>query len=123
MPSSCSPSWRTTSTAGSGCSPAASSRCSPSPAASPGRSRLLLVDELSLGLAPIVVDRLLRVVRAAADDGIGVLLVEQHVHKAIAVADRVVVLRRGLVELAGTAAELRDRLDEIQDAYLQPVAQ
>jgi branched-chain amino acid transport system ATP-binding protein len=85
-------------------------------------ARLLLVDELSLGLAPIVVDRLLRAVRAAADDGIGVLLVEQHVHKALAVADRVVVLRRGLVELTGSATELRDRVDEIQAAYLQPVA-
>jgi branched-chain amino acid transport system ATP-binding protein len=86
-------------------------------------ARLLLVDELSLGLAPIVVDRLLRAVRAAADGGIGVLLVEQHVHKALAVADRVIVLRRGLVELTGSAAELRDRVDEIQAAYLQPVAQ
>ena len=85
-------------------------------------SRLLLVDELSLGLAPMVVDRLLRAVRAAADDGIGVLLVEQHVHKALAVADRVVVLRRGLVELTGSATELRDRVEEIQAAYLQPVA-
>jgi branched-chain amino acid transport system ATP-binding protein len=85
-------------------------------------ARLLLVDELSLGLAPIVVDRLLRAVRAAADGGIGVLLVEQHVHKALAVADRVIVLRRGLVELTGSAAELRDRVDEIQAAYLQPVA-
>ena len=82
-------------------------------------SRLLLVDELSLGLAPLVVDRLLRAVRAAADDGMGVLLVEQHVHKALAVADRVLVLRRGVVELDGSAAELRDRVDEIQAAYLQ----
>ena len=82
-------------------------------------SRLLLVDELSLGLAPLVVDRLLRSVRAAADDGIGVLLVEQHVHKALAVADRVLVLQRGVIELDGSADELRDRVDEIQDAYLQ----
>jgi ABC-type branched-subunit amino acid transport system ATPase component len=85
-------------------------------------SRLLLVDELSLGLAPLVVDRLLRVVRTAADDGIGVLLVEQHVHKAMAVADRILVMRRGVIELEGSAAELRDRLDDIQDAYLRPEA-
>ena len=84
-------------------------------------SRLLLVDELSLGLAPIVVDRLLRAVRAAADDGMGVLLVEQHVHKALAIADRVLVLRRGVIELDGSATELLDRVDEIQAAYLQPV--
>jgi sulfate-transporting ATPase len=86
-------------------------------------SRLLLVDELSLGLAPLVVDRLLRSVRAAADRGIGVLLVEQHVHKALAVADRVVVLRHGTVELTGTAEELRDRVEDIQAAYLQPVTE
>jgi len=85
-------------------------------------SRLLLVDELSLGLAPQVVDRLLRAVRTAADGGIGVLLVEQHVHKALAIADRVLILRRGLLELEGSAVELRDRVDEIQAAYLQPVA-
>ena len=85
-------------------------------------SRLLLVDELSLGLAPLVVDRLLQAVRAAADSGIGVLLVEQHVHKALAVADRVVVLRHGVVELTGAADDLRGRVDEIQAAYLQPVA-
>jgi ABC-type branched-subunit amino acid transport system ATPase component len=85
-------------------------------------SRLLLVDELSLGLGPLIVDRLLRVVRSAADEGIGVLLVEQHVHKAMAVADRIVVLRRGVIELAGTVDELRDRLDDIQDAYLRPEA-
>jgi branched-chain amino acid transport system ATP-binding protein len=86
------------------------------------KSRLLLVDELSLGLAPLVVDRLLRAVRAAADEGMGVLLVEQHVHKALAIADRVLVLRRGRIELDGTALELRDRVDEIQAAYLQVVA-
>ena len=82
-------------------------------------SRLLLVDELSLGLAPLVVDRLLQAVRASADDGMGVLLVEQHVHKALAIADRVLVLRRGVVELDGSAPDLRDRVDEIQTAYLQ----
>jgi branched-chain amino acid transport system ATP-binding protein len=82
--------------------------------------KLLVVDELSLGLGPIVVDRLLQVVRTAADEGIGVLLVEQHVHKAMQFADRMLVLRRGVVELAGTVAELRGRLHEIQDAYLRP---
>ena len=69
--------------------------------------RLLLVDELSLGLAPLIVERLLGVVRAAADDGVGVLLVEQHVHKAMEVADRVLVMRRGAIALAGRADELR----------------
>ena len=80
--------------------------------------RLLLVDELSLGLAPLIVERLLGVVRAAADDGVGVLLVEQHVQKAMDVADRVLVMRRGAIALAGRTDELRDRTDDIRDAYL-----
>jgi ABC-type branched-subunit amino acid transport system ATPase component len=82
-------------------------------------SELLLVDELSLGLAPMVVDRLLRAVREAADGGMGVLLVEQHVHKALTTADRVLVLRRGHIELDGAAADLLGRVDEIQAAYLE----
>jgi branched-chain amino acid transport system ATP-binding protein len=82
-------------------------------------ARLLLVDELSLGLAPMVVDRLLQAVRAAADGGLGVLLVEQHVHKALAPADRVLVLQRGRVGLDGSSTDLRGRVEEIQAAYLQ----
>jgi len=50
----------------------------------------------------------------------GVLLVEQHIHKALGVADRVLVMKRGAVELEGTAADLRDRVADIQEAYLQP---
>jgi branched-chain amino acid transport system ATP-binding protein len=81
--------------------------------------RLLLADELSLGLAPKVVDRLLGAVRAAAiDKNVGVLLVEQHVRKALEVADRLIVMRRGRVQLTGSAAEMRGRIDEIQAAYL-----
>jgi sulfate-transporting ATPase len=81
--------------------------------------RVLLVDELSLGLAPLVVDRLLRSVRAAADEGTAVLLVEQHIHKALAVADRVLVMARGMIALEGEAGDLLGRLDDIQDAYLR----
>lgn len=79
---------------------------------------VLLADELSLGLAPLVVERLLRVVRQAADSGIGVLLVEQHVHKAMTVADRAYVLQRGRVQIEGRVVDLRDRLDEIRASYL-----
>jgi branched-chain amino acid transport system ATP-binding protein len=80
------------------------------------RPQLLLADELSLGLAPLVVERLLRAVRAAADeDGVGVLLVEQHVHQALRFADRVYALRRGRLVVAGTAEEVAPRLEE---AYL-----
>jgi sulfate-transporting ATPase len=81
--------------------------------------RLLLVDELSLGLAPLVVDRLLRAVRSAADEGMAVLLVEQHIHKALAVADRVFVMTRGTIVLEGKAADFGGRLDDIQDAYMR----
>ncbi len=83
------------------------------------RCRLLLVDELSLGLAPLIVDRLLRSVREAADEGTAVLLVEQHIHKALSVSDRVLVMARGAVALEGAASALRNRLDDIQDAYLR----
>jgi len=79
---------------------------------------LLLADELSLGLAPMTVGRLLRAVRAAADRGIGALLVEQHVHRVLEIADRVYLLRHGAVEFTGTAAEARANIDEIQATYL-----
>jgi branched-chain amino acid transport system ATP-binding protein len=79
---------------------------------------VLLADELSLGLAPLLVDRLLDAIRTAARDGVGVLLVEQHVDKALAVADRAYVLQRGRVELSGSAAELRDRLGDVRASYL-----
>jgi sulfate-transporting ATPase len=79
---------------------------------------LILADELSVGLAPITVDRLFSVLRAAADGGAGVLLVEQHVHKALAIADRVYVMDRGRIAISGNAADLRERVDEIQASYL-----
>jgi branched-chain amino acid transport system ATP-binding protein len=80
--------------------------------------RVLLADELSLGLAPMVVERLLGAVRAAADDGVAVILVEQHVRQALAVADRVQVLRRGRVVLSGDADDLRGDPDGIAAHYL-----
>jgi ABC-type branched-subunit amino acid transport system ATPase component len=82
------------------------------------RPKLLFVDELSLGLAPLAVDRLLAAVRRAADDGIGVLLVEQHVRKVLQIADRGLVMRRGSVEVTGSAAELSRRLADIEASYL-----
>jgi branched-chain amino acid transport system ATP-binding protein len=80
--------------------------------------RLLLADELSLGLAPMVVDRLLRAVREAAGRGLGALLVEQHVRKVLDIADRVYVLHRGRITMTGTPKELRGDLDAIESSYL-----
>jgi sulfate-transporting ATPase len=80
--------------------------------------QLLLVDELSLGLAPRVVERLLGAVRAAADRGVGVLLVEQHVADALSVADRAVVLAHGRVALTGTADEMREHMSALESTYL-----
>ncbi|MGW0761475.1 ABC transporter ATP-binding protein [Streptomyces sp. NPDC002814] len=80
--------------------------------------RLLLADELSLGLAPLVVDRLLHAVRETADQGLGALLVEQHVRKVLDIADRVYVLRRGRIVMTGTPQELRENLNAIESSYL-----
>jgi len=80
--------------------------------------RLVLVDELSLGLAPLVVHRLLTELRRAADRGAGVLLVEQHAHHALGFADRGYVMRRGEIVLEGTAAALAGSVDELAASYL-----
>ena len=81
--------------------------------------KALLADELSLGLAPLVVVRLLDAVqRAAKEQGVGVLLVEQHVRQALRIADRVLVMRRGQIVISGTAAEIKGQLHEIEAAYL-----
>lgn len=80
---------------------------------------LLLADELSLGLAPIVVTRLFVALRAAASEaGTGVLLVEQHVRKALRYVDRVYVLRRGRVVMSLTAADAHKHVQDIENAYL-----
>ena len=80
--------------------------------------KILIIDELSLGLAPMVVVRLLDAVRAAADSGVGVLLVEQHLEQALRVSDQAFVLKRGTVAVSGSAEDMRRRRDEIVDSYL-----
>jgi branched-chain amino acid transport system ATP-binding protein len=83
------------------------------------RPRVLLADELSMGLAPIVVKRLLEaVLRVAREQNTAVLLVEQHVRKALEYCDRAYVMHRGRIELSGSARELRSRIGEIEDRYL-----
>jgi branched-chain amino acid transport system ATP-binding protein len=81
--------------------------------------KVLLVDEMSLGLAPLIVEHLLPVVRRIAHDtGAGVLIVEQQVGAALDVADRAYVLNHGRVTLSGDAAELRLRQDLLEVSYL-----
>src|SRR5262245_44515985 len=81
--------------------------------------QLLLVDELSLGLAPLVVKRLLQTVRRGRDgDATGILMVEQHVRQALDIADRVYVMQRGRIMISGTSEEVRGRIDEVESTYL-----
>jgi branched-chain amino acid transport system ATP-binding protein len=83
------------------------------------KPRLLLADELSLGLAPLVVDRLLQAVRQAADEqGTAVVMVEQHAHKALRYTDHAIVMRRGRVGLDLTGEQARHRIGEVEQAYL-----
>lgn len=75
------------------------------------KPRLLLADELSPGLAPLVVDRLLEAVRAAADEqGTAVIMVEQHARKALNYTDDAIVMRRGRVTLDLTGEQARTRI-------------
>jgi branched-chain amino acid transport system ATP-binding protein len=81
------------------------------------RPSLLLLDEPSLGLAPIVVDQIFALLERLRSEGTTILLVEQNVHRALEIADRAYVLASGRVETEGAAATLRASAD-IERAYL-----
>jgi branched-chain amino acid transport system ATP-binding protein len=83
-----------------------------------GRPSVLLIDELSLGLAPMIIDRLMISLREAADTGVGVLLVEQQVEAALSVADRGYVMKSGEILFERTTVELRADPDQLENAYL-----
>jgi branched-chain amino acid transport system ATP-binding protein len=83
------------------------------------KPKMLMVDEMSLGLAPIIVARLLPVLRRIADEtGAGVLLVEQHVHLALEVADRAYVMNHGSMVLEGDAKHLAANRHLLESSYL-----
>ncbi len=80
---------------------------------------LLLADELSFGLAPRIVSRMLGLVRSAADAGAGVVIVEQYARQALAHADRAYVMRQGEIVLEGSAVELAADIESIEATYVR----
>ena len=76
--------------------------------------RLVIADEMSLGLAPKIVDQVFDALRVAIDDGIAVIVIEQLVHQALSMADQCCILRRGQVAWSGAATAV----DGILDHYL-----
>ena len=82
------------------------------------KRQVLLIDELSLGLAPVVVGQLLPIVRRMADDGVTVVLVEQSVNVALTVADRAYFMERGTIRFDGPTADLLDRPDLLRSVFL-----
>ena len=82
------------------------------------RPTVILVDELSLGLAPLVVKRLVPILAAVGESGVGVLLIEQFAHVALGLANRAFVLQGGRIRYDGTARELQDDPDLLHSAYL-----
>ena len=82
------------------------------------RPSMLLVDELSLGLAPVVVKRLIPTLSEVAASGVGVLLIEQFAHVALDLAEKAYVLEGGRIRYEGTAAELKEKPELLHTAYL-----
>ena len=82
------------------------------------KPKVLLIDELSLGLAPVIVGQLLPIVQRMARDGVTVVLVEQSVNVALTVADRAYFMERGEIRFSGPTAELLDRPDLLRSVFL-----
>jgi branched-chain amino acid transport system ATP-binding protein len=82
------------------------------------RPKIVLVDELSLGLAPVVVQRLIPTIESIAAAGVGVLLIEQFAHIALGLAQSAYVLEGGVIRYSGEAQELVERPEVLHSAYL-----
>jgi branched-chain amino acid transport system ATP-binding protein len=82
------------------------------------RPSFLLVDELSLGLAPVVVKRLVPTLASVAARGVGILLIEQFAHVALGLANRAYILEGGRIRYSGTAQELKEKAELLHSAYL-----
>jgi len=78
--------------------------------------KLLVTDELSLGLAPVVIDDVYRTLATIRDHGVALLIVEQHVRRALSLADNVIVMAKGRVALSGPAAEVSDLTETLLPA-------
>jgi ABC-type branched-subunit amino acid transport system ATPase component len=86
------------------------------------KPRVLLIDELSLGLAPVIVGQLLPIVQRVADQGTAVILVEQSVNVALTVAERAYFMERGAIRFSGPTSELLDRKDLLRSVFLSGAA-
>jgi branched-chain amino acid transport system ATP-binding protein len=80
--------------------------------------KFILIDELSLGLAPVVLKRLIPTIRTIAESGVGVLLIEQFATVALGLANRAYVMEGGDIKFSGLASELREKPELLQSAYL-----
>jgi len=80
--------------------------------------RYVIIDELSLGLAPVVINRLVPTIESMAESGIGVLLIEQFANLALGLANHAYMMEGGRIRFSGLASELREKPDLLQSAYL-----
>jgi len=87
-----------------------------------GRPKLMMIDELSLGLAPVVVEQLLKTVKRLADDGMTIILVEQSVNLALTIAERAVFMEKGEIRFSGKTRDLLKRPDVLRSVFLEGAA-
>jgi branched-chain amino acid transport system ATP-binding protein len=83
-----------------------------------GKPKVLMLDEMSLGLAPIIIKRLIPLVRQLADGGVGILLVEQFANLALSIGDQALVMARGEVAYSGPSHELQADPGRLRKLYL-----